>query len=288
MKILVVNDDSIHAPGIALLAKAAMELGEVAVVAPAHQCSAMSQKITIRGDMRVDQVTDFPVPVKAAYMVDGTPADCVKIAMQHLLEEKPDYVFSGINDGYNAGYDIAYSGTLGAAFEAVMNGVPAMAFSSTMNAPLHIADKYLVSIMRELMEAGQGRGEVWNVNFPAVAPEKLKGILRDRTVAPLQFYSEDYRKTTLPDGAVVALYGDLGAGKTAFVRGMARGMGISARVSSPTFTIVNEYLGARELYHFDMYRLASSDELFDIGWEDYLRRGGVCAVEWSENVADAF
>ena len=93
---------------------------------------------------------------------------------------------------------------------------------------------------------------------------------------------------TLPDGAVVALYGDLGAGKTAFVRGMARGMGIEARVSSPTFTIVNEYLGARELYHFDMYRLASSDELFDIGWEDYLARGGVCAVEWSENVADAF
>ncbi len=93
---------------------------------------------------------------------------------------------------------------------------------------------------------------------------------------------------TLPDGAVVALYGDLGAGKTAFVRGMARGMGIDARVSSPTFTIVNEYLGARELYHFDMYRLGSSEELFDIGWEDYLRRGGVCAVEWSENVSDAF
>ena len=92
----------------------------------------------------------------------------------------------------------------------------------------------------------------------------------------------------LPDGAVVALYGDLGAGKTAFVRGMARGMGIDARVSSPTFTIVNEYLGARELYHFDMYRLGSSDELFDIGWEDYLSRGGVCAVEWSERVTDAF
>ena len=92
----------------------------------------------------------------------------------------------------------------------------------------------------------------------------------------------------LPDGSVVALYGDLGAGKTAFVRGMARGMGLDVRVSSPTFTIVNEYLGARELYHFDMYRLGSSDELFDIGWEDYLSRGGVCAVEWSENVADAF
>jgi tRNA threonylcarbamoyladenosine biosynthesis protein TsaE len=92
----------------------------------------------------------------------------------------------------------------------------------------------------------------------------------------------------LPNGSVVALYGDLGAGKTAFVRGMARGMGIDARVCSPTFTIVNEYSGPRELFHFDMYRLASSDELFDIGWEDYLARGGVCAVEWSENVADAF
>lgn len=92
----------------------------------------------------------------------------------------------------------------------------------------------------------------------------------------------------LPDGAVVALYGDLGAGKTAFVRGLARGLGIEARVSSPTFTIVNEYLGTRELYHFDMYRLDSPEELFDIGWEDYLSRGGVCAVEWSENVAGAF
>lgn len=94
---------------------------------------------------------------------------------------------------------------------------------------------------------------------------------------------------TLPaGGAVVAMYGDLGAGKTAFVRGMARGMGLSCRVSSPTFTIVNEYLGQRELIHFDMYRLSSADELFDIGWEDYLSRGAVCAVEWSENVQDAF
>ncbi|MGE4353935.1 MAG: tRNA (adenosine(37)-N6)-threonylcarbamoyltransferase complex ATPase subunit type 1 TsaE [Oscillospiraceae bacterium] len=90
------------------------------------------------------------------------------------------------------------------------------------------------------------------------------------------------------DGTVIAMYGDLGAGKTAFVRGLARGMGIDTRVSSPTFTIVNEYSGKRELFHFDMYRLASSDELFDIGWEDYLGRSGVCVVEWSENVEDAF
>ncbi len=92
----------------------------------------------------------------------------------------------------------------------------------------------------------------------------------------------------LPGGTVVAMYGDLGAGKTAFVRGMARGMGLDCRVSSPTFTIVNEYLGKRDLIHFDMYRLSGADELFDIGWEDYLARGAVCAVEWSENVRDAF
>ena len=92
----------------------------------------------------------------------------------------------------------------------------------------------------------------------------------------------------LPGGTVVAMYGDLGAGKTAFVRGMARGMGLSCRVSSPTFTIVNEYLGDRDLIHFDMYRLSGANELFDIGWEDYLARGAVCAVEWSENVQDAF
>ncbi len=93
---------------------------------------------------------------------------------------------------------------------------------------------------------------------------------------------------SLPGGSVVAMYGDLGAGKTAFVRGMARGMGLQVRVSSPTFTIVNEYLGDRDLIHFDMYRLSGADELFDIGWEDYLARGAVCAVEWSENVEDAF
>ncbi|MBR5094025.1 MAG: tRNA (adenosine(37)-N6)-threonylcarbamoyltransferase complex ATPase subunit type 1 TsaE [Oscillospiraceae bacterium] len=92
----------------------------------------------------------------------------------------------------------------------------------------------------------------------------------------------------LPGGTVVAMYGDLGAGKTAFVRGMARGMGLRCRVTSPTFTIVNEYLGQRDLIHFDMYRLSGADELFDIGWEDYLARGAVCAVEWSENVRDAF
>ena len=92
----------------------------------------------------------------------------------------------------------------------------------------------------------------------------------------------------LKPGTVLAFTGDLGAGKTAFTRGLARGLGAADRVTSPTYTIVNEYLSGRlPLFHFDMYRLGSSDELWDIGWEDYLERGGICAVEWSENVADA-
>ena len=92
----------------------------------------------------------------------------------------------------------------------------------------------------------------------------------------------------LTPGAVIAYEGDLGAGKTAFTRGLAQGLGAQDRVTSPTYTIVNEYLSGRlPLFHFDMYRLESAEELWDIGWEDYLDRGGVCAVEWSENVWEA-
>ena len=112
----------------------------------------------------------------------------------------------------------------------------------------------------------------------------------------MEFYTNSVLETeelgerlgrVLSAGSVIAYTGDLGAGKTAFTRGLARGLDIHGPVTSPTFTIVNEYEGGRlPLFHFDMYRLGSSDDLFDIGWEDYLARGGVCAVEWSENVLD--
>ena len=92
----------------------------------------------------------------------------------------------------------------------------------------------------------------------------------------------------LTTGTVLAYEGDLGAGKTAFTRGLARGLGATDMVTSPTYTIVNEYLSGRlPLFHFDMYRLASADDLWYIGWDDYLERGGICAVEWSENVQEA-
>lgn len=203
MKILVVNDDSINAPGIAMLAKAAAELGEVWVVAPAQQCSAMSQKLTLREPLTVEKVEDFPAAVKAAYKIGGTPVDCVKVALEYLLDEKPDYVFSGINNGYNVGFDIAYSGTLGAAFEAARNGIPAMAFSIANDSHLPFAEPYLGAVIEELLESDLERGEVWNVNFPAMRSVGWKDILRERTVAPVSLFREKYVEMRQPDGTVM-------------------------------------------------------------------------------------
>ena len=115
----------------------------------------------------------------------------------------------------------------------------------------------------------------------------MKQVFETNTPAKTELVGEALGKRLLP-GAVLAYEGDLGAGKTAFTRGLARGLGSDEQVTSPTYTIVNEYLSGRlPLFHFDMYRLHSADDLWDIGWEDYLERGGVCAVEWSENVAEA-
>lgn len=202
MKILIVNDDSIHAPGIAVLAKAAVQLGEVTVVAPARQCSALSQKLTLRETLPVEQVHDFPVAVKAAWKVGGTPVDCVKVALVYILEEKPDLVLSGINNGYNVGFDIAYSGTLGAAFEAVRSGIPAMAFSTSADKYLDAAEPHLLPVIWELLEKGNDPGTVWNVNFPPMAKRPLQGILRDRKVASTSLYREMYVEMRQADGSV--------------------------------------------------------------------------------------
>ncbi len=128
--------------------------------------------------------------------------------------------------------------------------------------------------------------------------DKLSQILGMESERMMQQFISNSEKETeelgsriagvLPQTAVICLYGELGAGKTAFVRGLAAGLGLDCTVSSPTFTIVNEYLGEHDLIHFDMYRLGSADELFDIGWEDYLKRKAILVVEWSENVQEAF
>ena len=203
MKILIVNDDSITAPGIAMLAEAACSFGEVTVVAPARECSAMSQKLTLRETMRLEKAEDFPVDVRAAYRLDGTPVDCVKVALEYILEEKPDFVFSGINNGYNVGYDIAYSGTVGACLEAVRCGVPAIAFSVASNAHLEGAKPFLAEVIRELLGKKPEAGTLWNVNFPALGTKPLAGILRDCPVAPVSLYRESYEPQLLEQGGEV-------------------------------------------------------------------------------------
>ena len=203
MKILITNDDSIHAPGIAALARAAAELGDVYVVAPSEQCSAMAQKLTLRELISVEEYPGFPVPVKGAWSIGGTPVDCVRVALDYILKEKPDIVFSGINNGYNLGRDISYSGTAGAAFEAARQGVSAIAFSGAGDAHLEATQPYLLPIIRELLAAELEPEMVWNVNFPALGKRPLAGILRDRIPAPVGMYVDRYVEHIGSDGRIM-------------------------------------------------------------------------------------
>ena len=199
-KILIVNDDGITSEGIVRLADAARRFGRVWVVAPERQCSGMSQKISIFDPISVTPHA-FPLPVEAAWCIGGTPADCVKTAVNFLLSEKPDYVFSGINNGYNTGFDTAYSGTVGAAMEALMKGIPAMAFSHHLDGSLETVDRFLVPLIEELLASTLPPSEMWNVNFPGVPLSECRGILRGCRVAPLQLYRDLYAREELPDGS---------------------------------------------------------------------------------------
>lgn len=200
MRILVTNDDGIRADGIARLARMAKELGEVWVVAPKEQCSAMSQRITVHADLIVRAET-FPVSGVRAYSVDGTPADCVKVALMYLLPEKPDVVFSGINFGYNIGFDIAYSGTVGAAMEAIMQGVPAIAFSNESNGNYEVAEAHMLAVTKDLLGRKIAANELWNINFPGCGLAKYRGILEVEQVAQSQFYLDHYDREDYADGS---------------------------------------------------------------------------------------
>jgi 5'-nucleotidase len=133
-----------------------------------------------------------------AWRLGGTPADCVKAALGHLLPERPDFVFSGINRGWNAGYDVAYSGTVAAALEAAMQGVLAIAFSTEYPENYETAEALLPSLALELMGKDPGRCAIWNVNFPGCALSELRGVKYDCSVAPLQLYADGF--LTEPDG----------------------------------------------------------------------------------------
>lgn len=202
LKILIANDDGIRSEGIARLAKMASKFGDVWVAAPESQCSGMSVRLTIspKAEMAVFRY-DFPVEVQAAWSVDGTPADCVKVALRSLLPFRPDVVLSGINDGMNAGLDVCYSGTVGAATEAAMHGVPAIAFSMRDDKSFDVTESYLPAILEELLEKPLPAGELWNVNFPTCALGDCRGILRDRFPEKKSYY-ENFYHCVREDGGV--------------------------------------------------------------------------------------
>ena len=186
MKIWVINDDGIDSAGIKVLARHAAKFGEVTVIAPVEQCSGMSQRLTIglfekgAAEKRIRKVPFDVEGVKEAYAVEGTPTDCVIVAAEYF-DDRPDIVFSGINHGENAGIDILYSGTIGAAMEALVQRLPAIAFSLKWEATgFELVDQEIDGIIETLLEKKLPRNQIWNVNFPAHKPDTYKGMLWDR------------------------------------------------------------------------------------------------------------
>ena len=184
MKILITNDDGYDADGIWRLCIAAQALGELYVVAPATQQSAMSQAVTFNKHMTVIEraaPADSASVVKAYAIENATPATCVKVAVDHLLKEnRPDIVLSGINRGYNVGFDIAYSGTIGAAMEAVMNGIPGIAVSCDHTGEDHsLEEQVLPGILSGLINSPLPKNGIMSVNIPCCGSESFGSILYD-------------------------------------------------------------------------------------------------------------
>lgn len=198
-KILITNDDGIDAGGIIRLAKAAVKYGDVWVAAPESQRSAASHSITLKTYIDAYEY-EFPVEGVKAYAVFGTPADCVRIGVLNIMPEKPDVVLSGINFGYNAGTDVQYSATVGAAMEAVFQGIPAIAFSEDIGDGYKVTDVFLDRVMEEVIDTPYRPGKIVNVNFPACRPEEVKGILRDRKGSFNSIFLDRYTCEELPDG----------------------------------------------------------------------------------------
>ena len=200
MRILVTNDDGIDSTGLRLLADTARRYGEVFIIAPDGQRSASSHSFTYNKPVIIRDY-DYKMENVTAYTCSGTPADCVRTGMIKVLPERPDFVFAGINTGYNICWDIQYSGTLGAAMEGSFIGAQAIAFSQGSPESSEVAETYLDELMRECMSKPLGIGKVWNVNFPDCTLSECRGIKRNCRVSTDRFYEDDYEMTLLEDGS---------------------------------------------------------------------------------------
>ena len=209
LNILLTNDDGVRAEGIIHLAEKVKPFGNVTIVAPETQCSGMSQKLTINADLVLRKQESYPVAGVEAYSLSGTPVDCVDVAVTRIMPVRPDYVFSGINYGYNAGFDAASSGTVGASLEALIFGIPTIAFSngvpegavfSGAGANYEVIDATITDIIQELLHTEIEKSAFWNVNFPGCSLAEYNGILRNRSIAQLRPYSQNFIPVTTPDG----------------------------------------------------------------------------------------
>jgi 5'-nucleotidase len=196
--ILVTNDDGLHAKGIASLVEAIGPLGEVVVVAPGESQSGMSQAITVKHPLRArkSQLNGFE-----SFAVNGTPTDCVKLAFNQLLPRRPDLLVSGINHGSNSSTSVLYSGTLGAALEGSINGIPSIGFSLMSydpDADFGVAKKYARRIAQEVLENGLPKYTCLNVNIPNLPEDKIQGIRICRQT--IGYWKEEFDKRTDPQG----------------------------------------------------------------------------------------
>ena len=201
-KILITNDDGIMADGIVRLAKCAIELGEVWVVAPDSERSACSHAITLKAPIEVHPHA-FPVEGVHAFSCSGTPADCIRVGVLNVMDERPDVVLAGINFGYNVATDIQYSGTCGAAFEASFQGIGAIALSEGSKSGHEVIERYLHDILSEVLDYEVIPGQIINVNFPHCPLSQYKGVLRERTVSKGMIFKDHYEiEKKLSDGGI--------------------------------------------------------------------------------------
>lgn len=175
--ILVTNDDGIYAPGITFLAKIASRFGRIVVVAPDKPQSGMGHAITINSTLRIQKTTYHNAELE--YSCSGTPVDCVKMAVNHILKRRPDLVLSGINHGSNSSINVIYSGTMSAAIEGALEGTPSIGFSLCdygMEADFSQSEKFVSSIIGEALENRIPKGVCLNVNIPRLKADDFKGI----------------------------------------------------------------------------------------------------------------
>jgi 5'-nucleotidase len=195
--ILVTNDDGVSAPGIQSLIAIMAEIGDVVVVAPDKPQSAMGHAITINSTLYLNKISKEGDSI-TTYSCSGTPVDCVKLAVNEILKQKPDLCVSGINHGSNSSINVIYSGTMSAAVEAGIEGIPAIGFSLSdydWNADFEPIKSYVKKISLEVLENGLTEGVILNVNFPKLKKESIKGIKICRQAKALWMEKFDKRKT---------------------------------------------------------------------------------------------